>query len=116
MGKRDHLGFFITELSREVRTTEFDEAKFKEDIINGKRNGLFQDVHKQTEINEAISLFTSAYSSILDEYSPIKIIQNRNSHVPYIATEIKALMKEKNESKYWQLTQEEMRILKRTKG
>ena len=109
VGKSDHLGVFITKFSREVRTSprttkkriykEFDAAKFKEDILNAKRNGMFQDVHNQTEIDEAISLFTSAYSSILDEHAPIKIIQNRNSYVPYISTEIKALMKERNESK-----------------
>ena len=80
MGKRDHLGLFITKLSREVRTKEFNEAKFKEDIINGRRNGLFQDVHKQTEINEAISLFTSAYLSILDGIPMFHILLQKSKH------------------------------------
>ena len=109
VGKSDHLGVFITRFSREVRTSprttkkriykEFDPVKFKQDIINAKRNGAFENMHNQEDVDEAILLFTSAYNSVLDQHAPIKIIQNRNSYVPYISKEIKTLMNERNEMK-----------------
>ena len=64
-----------------------------------KDSGAFENVHLQEDVDEAIRIFTSAYNSILNIHAPIKIIQNRNSYVPYISREIKLLMKERNSLK-----------------
>ena len=109
VGKSDHLGIILTKFSKEVRTgprtikkriyKNFNRERFREDVLKAINNGAFNTVLETGNLDEAIEHFNTIYTSILDEHAPIKIIQNRNNYLPYISTEIKVLMRERNSLK-----------------
>ena len=106
VGESDHLGTLVSKQSREVRTCtrttkkriykNFDPTVFQNDLKEVKDKGLFAPLFKTNDIDVATEHFTTIYTSVLDKHAPLKVIQNRNSYIPYISEEIKVLMKRRD--------------------
>ena len=109
VGKSDHLGIIVTKSSKELRTfarttkkriyKNFDREAFSNDIEEAKRNGKFEGVHTADNPDEVFKVFEKSYCEVLDRHAPIKVIQNRTDYVPYITTEVKKAMDERNDLK-----------------
>ena len=106
LGCSDHMGIILKKLSREIRPNprsikkriykNFDQQKFREDIIKAKMDGLFEPVVNAQNEETANDLFIKVYTTILDKHAPIKVILNRNNYVPHLDTEQKILMAERD--------------------
>ena len=107
VGKSDHMGIIVTKSSKELRTSarttwkriykNFDKEAFLKDIEEAKRNGKFEGVHTADNPDEAFRVFEVSYCEVLDRHAPIKVIQNRTDYVPYITTDVKKAMDERND-------------------
>ena len=106
VGSSDHMGIILKKLSREIRSNprsikkriykNFDKKKFREDILNAKRAGLFEPIMQAVSEEEANDIFTNVYTSILDRHAPLKVILNRNNYAPHLDTDQKILMAERD--------------------
>ena len=107
VGKSDHMGIIVTKSTKELRTSarttrkriykNFDKEAFLKDIEEAKRNGKFEGVHTADNPDEAFRVFEVSYCEVLDRHAQIKVIQNRTDYVPYITTDVKKAMDERND-------------------
>ena len=105
VGNSDHMGTMMTKTSREIRANprsvkkriykNFDEESFRQDILHAKDAGLFKPVLDCNDEDIANEIFVRVYTSILDRHAPLKVIHNRNNYVPYLNSELKSLMSER---------------------
>ena len=102
LSKSDHLGISIVKKSREIRSSpkttkkrvykNFCKEKFLKDISEAKEKGLFEDIFRQEDIDQAAVIFTNVFKQILENHAPLQIIQNRSNYIPYVTKEIKEAM------------------------
>ena len=103
------MGILVTKLSREIRTSgrtikkriyrNFVPDEFLNDVKQAKEQGVFADMHNTEDIEKAGDIFTREFNRILDKHAPIKTIQNRTNYIPYITTEIKEIMEDRDKLK-----------------
>ena len=72
----------------------FEESKFLEEV----RNISWWDLYLETEVNEAVDLFTNKINRILDQMAPVKKFQTTRKYCPWLTKEIKDLIKQRNEA------------------
>ena len=72
----------------------FDEIKFLKKI----RSTSWWDIYLTTDSNEAVQLFTSKVSCILDEMAPVKTFQTSSKYCPWMTEETKEMIKERNKA------------------
>ena len=109
IGKSDHLGVMITKSSREIRSNprsikkrvykSFDNAAFRNDILKAKADGLFEPIFTAENEEEAWDIFEKVFTLILSKHAPLKVLHNRSNYVPHINSELKTLMKIRDELK-----------------
>ena len=71
----------------------FNEVSFLSSIKDAKEAGLFAKVTDATDINEAVKHFNEAFTSVLDNHAPIKVIQHHKNYAPYLSSSLKERMK-----------------------
>ena len=106
VGSSDHMGTILTKSSREIRSNprsvkkriykNFDKQKFRQDIIKAKEDGLFDPIHNTESEENAYDTFVKVFTGVLDKHAPVKVILNRNNYVPYLNSDLKTLMLERN--------------------
>ena len=72
----------------------FDESKFLEEV----RNISWWDLYLETDVNEAVYLFTNKINRILDQMAPVKKFQTTRKYCPWLTKEIRDLIKQRNEA------------------
>ena len=100
-GSSDHLPVMVTKLSREPRTQprtikkrnykHFDAHDFLRDVNEHYRNGGFDRVINNDNIEEASALFSGIFGSMLNKHAPLKVYQVRNNYAPWISAETKEM-------------------------
>ena len=109
LSKSDHLGISIIKSSKEIRTSpkttkkrvykEFCKEKFLNEIKEAKKQGQFEEIYLEEDIDKATEIFTSSFNSILNRHAPTKVIQNRTNYQPYVTKEIKDTMDKRDQLK-----------------
>ena len=109
VGDSDHMGTLVTKVSHEVRSRprtimkriykNFDKKSFLDDIAAAENEGLFAPLYGTDDIIVASDIFSQLFKNILDQHAPLKVIQNRNNYIPYISSELKELMNERDKLK-----------------
>ena len=109
VGQSDHLGILATKYTRELRTSPkttkkriyktFYKEAFVKDLRDAKEKGVFQAMHASDDIEEIGDTFCREFTRILDKHAPLKVIQNRNNYVPYISSDLKKEMDERDKLK-----------------
>ena len=56
-------------------------------------------MHASDDIEEIGDTFCREFTRILDKHAPLKVIQNRNNYVPYISSDLKKEMDERDKLK-----------------
>ena len=71
---------------------DFDERKFKEEVTKLSWHELYlcEDVEK------AVYILTSSLTTILDQFAPIRTIQMRTRYAPWLSSETKALIRDRD--------------------
>ena len=72
----------------------FDEEAFLQKI----RDTSWWDVYQSTDTNDAVHLFTSKVTAILDQMAPIKTFQTNSNFCPWLTEQTKLLIKERNQA------------------
>ena len=103
VGSSDHLPIMVTKFSREVKNQpktirkrnyrHFDPTEFLKDIQTHVASGSFVKVLNSSNINEASSIFSGLFGSIINKHAPLKVFQVRNNYVPWISQETKQMIK-----------------------
>ena len=103
VGSSDHLPIMVTKYSREVKNQpktirkrnyrHFDPTEFLKDIQTHVASGSFVKVLNSSNINEASSIFSGLFGSIINKHAPLKVFQVRNNYVPWISQETKQMIK-----------------------
>ena len=63
------------------------------DFVTAVKNISWLNLYLTNDVDDAISIFNSKISTILDEMAPIKRIQVRKKFAPWLSTETKSLMR-----------------------
>ena len=70
---------------------------------------------EETDENEAAKKFCSIFRSILDNHAPIKVFQTRKNYAPWVSTETKSLIEERDKLKEESTQSDDPEVLKRYK-
>ena len=102
-GDSDHLAVSLTKFTRELRQRpqtvmkrsykNFDAGQFLQEIFESDIN---KTVIAQANIEEAVKIFQTIFSEILNKHAPIKIFQTRKNYLPYLSDEMKRIMVERD--------------------
>ena len=98
-----HTVRFSTKIKSQVRYVEkrsyknFDENKFREDF----NKTSWWTLYNCTDVNQAVEIFTTNLTSLLDKHAPVRRFQTRKKYSPWLSTETKQLLKERNQAQMW---------------
>ena len=91
----------VTKLSHEIRTQPktirkrlykyFSPYNFLLEINSCLQGGEFDKVLQNNNIEEASTIFSDIFGSILNRHAPLKTVQVRSNYVPWISPETKQL-------------------------
>ena len=103
VGSSDHLGVTVTKYTKHERSKpntvkkrsykDFNVEGFLTDILESE---ITKNVTECDDLDIAAKLFEDDFRSILDRHAPIKVFQMRKNYSPYLTTETKLLMEERN--------------------
>ena len=71
----------------------------KEDFIKAVRRINFWDIYQCSDVNAALKLLSDSLSQILDIMAPIRTIQIRENYAPWLSSETKIKMAERDNAK-----------------
>ena len=120
-GNSDHMAIIVTKHSKEIvekpevvkkrSYKNFTEANFIREV----KYTDFEPVMEETDENEAAKKFCSIFRSILDNHAPIKVFQTRKNYAPWVSTETKSLIEERDKLKEESTQSDDPEVLKRYK-
>ena len=83
----------------------------EEDFIAEIQNTDFSAVTNEDDIEIAAEKFSEIHGKVLDNHAPIKIFQSRKYYAPWLSSETKEMIKQRNELKTSSMTSNEPEIL-----
>ena len=69
----------------------FDEKKFREEVAKVS----WHELYLCEDVEQAVYILTSNLTTILDQLAPIRTIQMRTRYAPWLSSDTKALIKER---------------------
>ena len=85
----------IARNSRYVRKRcyrDFDERKFREEVSRLS----WHELYLCEDVEQAVYILTSSLNTILDQLAPVKTVQVRTRYAPWLSSETKAIIKERD--------------------
>ena len=101
-GGSDHVMIFATRYSRSIKTSPRYIRKrcYKnfnsEDFIAAIKQVSWLDIYLCENVNDAVELLSSKITFILDTMAPLKTIQIRTRHAPWLSKQTAELMRERD--------------------
>ena len=101
-GASDHKIIQVIRHTRKIIRTQryIRKRSYKsfvsENFVEDVKSLQWFDVYATEDVNEAVQLFTSKLTNILDIHAPVKTIQLRKNYAPWLDEQTKELMKERD--------------------
>ena len=102
-GSSDHMLIFAVRKSKSMKTSpryirkrsyrNFDPTVF----VRAVQQVSWLDVYLSSEVDEAVELFTSKLTEILDDMAPMRSIQVRTNYAPWLCKDTLELMKSRDQ-------------------
>ena len=72
----------------------FDEGKFKEEVSQIS----WYELYLCEDLDQAVQIFTTSLTKILDRLAPVRTIQIRTKYAPWLSSSTKALIRERDQA------------------
>ena len=101
-GGSDHMLIKVTRFAKSIKKNaryvrkrcykEFDESIFREQVANIS----WYELYSCEDLDQAVQILTCNLTRILDELAPVKTVQIRTRYAPWLSSDTKAVMKERD--------------------